>query len=168
MLRMLLAALAVGLSLLSPAAVWAQSANACDLNQDGVVDILDVQLVTNMALGLVPCTANIGGAAVCNSVVIQRVITAVLGGPCVTTVLNSVSLNWKASISSNVLGYKVYRATQASGPYTKYTFSAIIGTSYTDIAVQAGQTYYYVVTAVDSNNNESAYSNQAQAVVPSP
>ena len=42
------------------------------------------------------------------------------------------------------------------------------GTAYTDLTVQAGQTYYYVTTAVDSNNNESAYSNEAPAAIPSP
>jgi fibronectin type 3 domain-containing protein len=39
-------------------------------------------------------------------------------------------------------------------------------TSYTDSAVQNGQTYYYVVTAVDSAGVESAYSNQTQASIP--
>jgi hypothetical protein len=81
---------------------------------------------------------------------------------------HSVSLNWTASISPNVVGCNVYRATQSGGPYTQYSPSLIIGTTYTDIAVQAGQTYYYVVTAVDNNNNESIYSNETQAVVPSP
>jgi len=42
------------------------------------------------------------------------------------------------------------------------------GLTYTDSRVSAGQTYYYVVTAVDSTGTESTYSNQAQVVVPSP
>jgi fibronectin type 3 domain-containing protein len=67
-----------------------------------------------------------------------------------------------------LIGYKVYRATQSGGPYAQYTSSPIIDTTYTDSAVQTGQTYFYVVTAVDNNNNESPYSNEAQAVVPSP
>jgi TolB protein len=41
-------------------------------------------------------------------------------------------------------------------------------TSYTDNAVQAGQTYYYVVTAIDGSGNESAYSTEASATIPSP
>jgi hypothetical protein len=32
--------------------------------------------------------------------------------------------------------------------------------------VIAGQTYYYVATAVDSGNNQSGYSGEAQATVP--
>jgi hypothetical protein len=38
--------------------------------------------------------------------------------------------------------------------------------SYTDTAVQAGQTYYFVVTSVNSSNEESAYSAEVSALVP--
>jgi fibronectin type 3 domain-containing protein len=38
--------------------------------------------------------------------------------------------------------------------------------NYTDSAVTNGTTYYYVTTAVDGSGNESAYSNQATAVIP--
>ena len=37
----------------------------------------------------------------------------------------------------------------------------------TDDHVAAGQTYYYVVTTVNSDLEESVYSNQASAVIPS-
>ena len=170
--KVLLALLAAGMSLLFPSAAWAQAANACDLNHDGVVNVLDIQLAINMALGSAPCTANVAGAGVCNIAVVQRVTNAVLSGTCSTgvsvAVAHSVSLNWTASTSSNVTGYNVYRGIQTSGPYTKLTSSLVAGTAFTDLAVQAGQTYYYVATAVDNNSNESAYSGQAQAVVPSP
>ena len=63
-------------------------------------------------------------------------------------------------------GYFVYRGTQSGGPYTKLQSSSQPGTTYVDSTVQSGTTYYYVVTAVDSNGNESADSNQATAVVP--
>jgi hypothetical protein len=42
------------------------------------------------------------------------------------------------------------------------------GTTYTDATVQPSQTYYYVATAEFTAGVESQYSNQAQAVVPSP
>jgi fibronectin type 3 domain-containing protein len=35
-----------------------------------------------------------------------------------------------------------------------------------DSSVQSATTYYYVATAVDSSNLESAYSNQATAAIP--
>ena len=65
-------------------------------------------------------------------------------------------------------GYFVYRGTQSGGPYTKLQSSSQPGTTYVDSTVQSGTTYYYVVTAVDSSGNESADSNQATAVVPTP
>lgn len=59
--------------------------NACDLNQDGVVNSSDYILAINMSLGTSPCTANIMGADVCNVVVVQRVANAsVPGGTCLT------------------------------------------------------------------------------------
>src|ERR1017187_2826735 len=158
------AVLAASLSLLFPVAVQAQALNACDLNVDHAVNVVDLQLATNMALGMAPCTATIVGSGVCNIVLVQRVTNAALSGTCLT--LHSATLTWTASTSSNLKGYNVYRGTQTGGPYTKITFTPVVGTSYTDTTALAGQTYYYVTTAVDNNNNESVYSNQAPAVIP--
>ena len=166
--KAILATLAAGLSLLSPTAIQGGSLNACDLNGDGAVNILDVQLAANMALGLVPCTADIAGAGVCDTLVIQRVVNAVISGSCIASISHNVTLTWTASTSLNVTGYNVYRGTQSGGPFTKLTPAPVAGTSYIDFAVQAGHTYYYVATAVDNNNNESAYSDPASALVPTP
>src|ERR1039457_884197 len=76
-----LAALVASLSLLSPIAIHAQALNACDLNGDGLVNVLDVQLAANMVLSLAPCTANVIGTGECNIVVIQRVVNAAVAGP---------------------------------------------------------------------------------------
>jgi fibronectin type 3 domain-containing protein len=123
-----------------------------------------------MALGLSSCTANVFGSRVCNVVVVQRVINASLpGGSCVTGtggVAHSVSLNWGASVSPGVTAYKVYRGMVTGGPYTLLSTLGV-ATSFTDNNVQSGQTYYYVVTALNSGG-ESPYSNQAQAVIPVP
>jgi hypothetical protein len=147
--------------------VWAQ--NACDLNSDNAVNVVDVQLATNMVLGTTPCTANVVGANMCNIVVVQRVTNAVLGGTCLTGSGHNTALSWTASTSANVAGYNMYRGTTSGGPYAKVNSALIAGTTYTDTNVQAGVTYYYVATAVDTSNNESAYSTQAPAVtVPSP
>jgi hypothetical protein len=159
-------AVLVGLVAIIPEAVWSQG-NACDLNNDGTVNVVDVQLSINMALDLLPCTANVVGAGVCNVVVVQRVINTALGGTCTASNVHSTALAWSASTSSNVAGYNVYRGVKAGGPYVKLNSSLVVGISYSDGTVLAGQTYYYVTTAVDSTN-ESAYSNEAQAVVPSP
>lgn len=55
----------------------------CDLNGDGIVNVQDTQLAVNMSLSIIPCTANINGPGVCDSVTISRVVTASLGGACV-------------------------------------------------------------------------------------
>jgi hypothetical protein len=52
-----------------------------DINQDGVVNAVDVQLVINAALGLsiVPYNADINGDGTVNAVDVQLVINAALG-----------------------------------------------------------------------------------------
>jgi len=78
---------------------------------------------------------------------------------------HSVLLNWTASTSPSITGYNIYRGTISGGPYSKI-FSMDQNTDYTDSTVANGTTYYYITTAVDSNSQESGYSNQAQAVIP--
>ena len=83
---------------------------------------------------------------------------------------HDVILSWTASTTPGVVGYNVYRGTTSGGPYpTQLNSAPINGTTYTDETVQAGRTYYYVVTAVASNDvTQSANSNQVSAAVPSP
>jgi hypothetical protein len=80
-------------------------------------------------------------------------------------VSHSVALTWSPSVST-VIGYNAYSSQISGGPYTKMTGAPVSTTSYTDTSVQAGQTYYFVVTSVDSNNLESAFSAEASALVP--
>jgi fibronectin type 3 domain-containing protein len=77
----------------------------------------------------------------------------------------SVAMSWTAS-TSTVTGYNVYRGTTSGGPYSQLNSSLVTAVNYTDSTVTAGVTYYYVVTAVNSSNVESADSNQATAVIP--
>jgi fibronectin type 3 domain-containing protein len=76
-----------------------------------------------------------------------------------------VGLSWTAS-TSPVVGYNAYRSTTSNGTYTKQNSVLVTSTTYSDQNVQIGSTYYYVTTAVDSQGNESIYSNQAVATVP--
>jgi hypothetical protein len=159
--------LAAALGLFATSALaQATAANACDLNGDGVVNVADINLAVNMALGAAACTANIEGPGVCDVVIVQRVTNAALGGNCVTGNPHTVALTWVASVSANVAGYNVYRGSVSGGPYTKVNASLIAGTSYTDTTVPSSQTFYYVATAVDTSGDESVYSNEIQAVVP--
>jgi hypothetical protein len=76
----------------------------------------------------------------------------------------SVNLSWDAS--ADAAGYNVYRSTVSGGPYSMINASLDGTTSYTDSTVVSGQTYYYVTTAVNSESQQSGYSNQTTAVVP--
>ena len=78
----------------------------------------------------------------------------------------NVMLNWSASQSQDVVGYNVYRGNASGGPYSKINLSLDQDTTYNDTSVTNGQTYYYVSRAVDSQNQESANSNETEAVIP--
>jgi hypothetical protein len=83
-------------------------------------------------------------------------------------VAHSVSLSWVASTSSTVVGYNIYRGSVSGGPYAVLNSTPNAGLTYTDMTVLAGQTYYYVVTAVDASGNESVVSNEVAVTIPTP
>jgi len=59
--------------------------HACDLNGDGAVNVVDVQIAINQALGLAACTtADLQQNGQCNVIDVQRIINMALGGSCVT------------------------------------------------------------------------------------
>ncbi len=93
--------------------------------------------------------------------------TIALSGTSVQLTAHSAALSWTAS-TSVVTGYNVYRGTVTGGPYTLLNAPLVILTGYSDNTVLSGQTYFYVVTAVDANNVESAYSTETSAVIPFP
>ena len=96
---------------------------------------------------------------------VNPTITIPLSGTGTTTTTHSVDLSWVAS-TSVVVGYNVYRGTHTDGPYTRVNGTPTAGTTYTDTQVESGLTYFYVVTAVDSSDTESAYSNEVSATIP--
>ena len=82
-----------------------------------------------------------------------------------TSASHTVALTWDRSVST-VTGYYVYRSSKPSGPYAKMDSTPDANTSFSDTTVAGGQVYYYVVTAVDSSNIESAFSNQVSVTIP--
>lgn len=68
----------------APAGLVTKAFNACDLNQDGVVDSTDIRMAVDEAIGKTAC----GNAALvynpCSVVSVQRIINAAMGGACVT------------------------------------------------------------------------------------
>ena len=80
-----------------------------------------------------------------------------------STSSHSVSLKWQASAGTSIT-YKVYRGAKSGGPYALVK-SSLATPAYTDTAVTSGAAYYYVVTAL-SGTKESAFSNEAKALIP--
>ena len=76
-----------------------------------------------------------------------------------------VDLSWKASTSSDVVGYNVYRAP-LGGSWAKLNASAIASTAYTDSTVANGSTYWYAATAVAADGMESAKTAALKAAIP--
>ncbi|HEX9112491.1 MAG TPA: choice-of-anchor D domain-containing protein [Terriglobales bacterium] len=97
----------------------------------------------------------------------SNVPTETLSGTGLAPTQHSVSLSWTDS-GSAIVGYNVYRGSGSGGPYAKINSALGSTTAYTDTSVLAGQTYYYVTTSVEGSGMESGYSNEAQAVIPSP
>jgi hypothetical protein len=81
---------------------------------------------------------------------------------------HSVELSWTASTSAGVIGYNLYRAAIPGGPYVMLNTSPIVATTYIDSGVISGQTYFYTVAAINSTNNESTYSDEVAALIPTP
>ena len=92
-----------------------------------------------------------------------------LSGIGVSPVQHSVSLAWDPpSPATGVTGYAMYRRTGTSGSFTKIASIPSPATTFTDTTVEGGQTYFYEVTSVDSNNDESDVDGPVQVTVPSP
>jgi len=75
----------------------------------------------------------------------------------------AVSLDWDDNSEEDLDGYNVYRSTTSGSGYIKLNDSILSSSDYTDNDVTNGITYYYVVTAVDTSTNESAYSGEVSA-----
>jgi len=58
------------------------SGSSCDINRDGLVNVVDVQAAINQALGLSACQADLDQNSRCDAIDVQRVINAVNGAQC--------------------------------------------------------------------------------------
>lgn len=76
-----------------------------------------------------------------------------------------VDLSWKASTTTNVVGYNMYRSPDAA-TWKKLNASLIASTLYSDATVANSTTYYYSATAVDVAGHESNKTAAVKAVVP--
>ena len=80
---------------------------------------------------------------------------------------SKIDLDWADNSESDlVASYNVYRRTNLVVPYT-WIGSGISLSDYSDTGLSESTTYYYVVTAVDTSQNESVFSDEAFATTSS-
>jgi hypothetical protein len=128
--------------------------------------ILTPGQVATMNVTFTPATAgSLPGSVTVTSNASNSPATVTLSGTGVQAVAHSVTLTWTAS-TSTVSGYNVYRSSVSGGPYSKINSTMIAGITYIDSTVTSGQTYFYVVTSLNSNNVESANSAEVTVTVP--
>jgi hypothetical protein len=83
-----------------------------------------------------------------------------------TAVLSTqVNVDWADVSAGDLFGYNVYRSGTSGGPY-KLVYGGVTTSSFSDYKVSPSNTYYYVVTSLDTSGNESANSAQASATTP--
>jgi len=92
---------------------------------------------------------------------------------------HSVTLTWKASRGSNIVGYCLYRSTHkkvaTNKPNTEFSCAGceqvnvipVASTGCVDDLVRDDSSYYYVATALDPNKGLSSASNEVRADIPS-
>ena len=120
--------------------------------QTAALNVVFAPSLTGSVAGSITVASNVGGLSIA------------LTGTGGQLSSHSVALNWDPS-SSPIVGYYVYRVL-ADGTYVKMNTAPVVPTDYTDTNIQSGQTYTYVVTAVDTDNVESVYSDPAVAIIP--
>jgi hypothetical protein len=77
----------------------------------------------------------------------------------------TVSLAWTANGEPDVAGYNVYRSVTSGYPYARMNSTLLDDTTYVDVDVVGGETYYYVVTAVIRAGSESRYSGEIEVTI---
>jgi hypothetical protein len=76
----------------------------------------------------------------------------------ISTVNRVVTINWSVNSLRNIKAFKIYRGT-ATNPTTKIDSISSASLTYKD-SVTNGVKYYYRITAVNTDNIESLYSNE--------
>ena len=80
--------------------------------------------------------------------------------PILLIVALGVTLQWDANTEEDLAGYNIYRSQESSVYTTPLNSELIIGTQHEDLTPLPLIQYYYVATAVDTEDLESDYSNE--------
>jgi len=126
--------------------------SACDVNSDGVANVVDVQLAINQALGLLSCNnADLNSDGHCTVLDVQRVINAALGAGCKSGNGSSWYVSPGGSDSNNCSQSSPCRQISraltivqpgdtifvADGSYNAFTVNSLNGTAANPISIQA-------------------------------
>ena len=79
---------------------------------------------------------------------------------------NSVEFRWNPNSEADLKGYNIYCGTQSRAYNSPISVGVV--TSYVFTALEAGETYFCAVAAVDNAGNESGYSPEASFTVSAP
>lgn len=77
----------------------------------------------------------------------------------------TVNLDWKASTTLDIDGYKIFRSETKGKGYSKIGQVTKASTTYSDRTVLLGKTYYYIVRAY-KGSGQSGSSNEASITIP--
>lgn len=78
---------------------------------------------------------------------------------------NFVSLTWEANKEKDTAGYKVWRREQGEKQYELLTPEPITETVFNDQKIEKKAVYFYAVSALDMNNNESKRSEDLKVTI---
>ncbi len=78
----------------------------------------------------------------------------------------TAALSWDASTGPDLAGYKIYLATTSGGYGAPIATVPTDLTSYTAPGLETGTTYFFAVTAYNSDGSESSFSNEVSKTIP--
>lgn len=81
-----------------------------------------------------------------------------------TAIYDTIRLSWSASNDTGIAGYNVYRSEVSNDNYIKLNDKLLSENFYTDTSVVFETTYYYAVTAVNSDTVESYFSDEVVVI----
>ena len=98
-----------------------------------------------------PSDGSAGGSSATASATVAADSTppAPPAGPTSSATTRAVALDWSDNTEADLAGYRVYRGSSISGPFTLLTTTPITGSAFTDTTTLVG-TLYYRLVAVDT------------------
>ncbi len=75
-----------------------------------------------------------------------------------------VTLRWKPTNNSHIIGYNIYRSDTTGSQYQKISPTTVSDSIYHDLTVEPNKQYYYVLTTVNDSLQESGFSQEVTGI----